>query len=707
MARGKKKSSSSRSKKSVAPRKDRKQKPEKKRRETGQTWGDYLGMSFSPILIMLMVGCLIFFFITSFYEGFYAKRLYYIMFSFTIAVVLVSRISILMGGTRAGIYGAALAVVTALVIKTYISNPIPAILLLGVIWWCAKKITWDCTLINDEEDASGEGLLQLTGFEKRLAPVQNKVPFWKRLFLNKSEREGQPHAPGVWILYFSFAAIPVFGLGQFLVEIDGPDGPGAAKRMYMFKLLMIYMAAALGLLLVTSLLGLRRYLRQRGVQMPSRLVWTWLISGAALILLLVLGGFFLPRPSLLADFGPMTALTDLKVGTDYTEDKEDSLLKLGYGVDRDDPDVDPDLMIDVPLNEEEKEEKEREERVKLPEKKEEELAETPPEDKQDEVTPPEEKDSELLASLDQNEPPPEEEPKEPDPQPEAEFPKPEATPESPEVADPMGTETEAVVPEVEVPPEPETQPEPEQTPPPEEEPPPPEPEKPEPEKPPEPEVQTAETDWFMLAMYTISLLFLLVVAYLLYRYRNAIGGFFSDLWAKLFGKKKTEEDPEGEGDEQSAGEQILVLAPPEPPKPFRTFHNPFEDGSADKKSNAAVVCYTFDALEAWAYEHDKERPPEQTPMEFCYHLERQDTRFDNSAKQLSRWYTSYAYAEREPEDSCRPELERVWQVMLNKPEEVLLEEDDLEEFEVVRDEAAEPEDDMDTAELPVHRDRQD
>ncbi|QDU78552.1 hypothetical protein Pla110_02560 [Polystyrenella longa] len=664
-----------------------KQRPQKKVKEaSNQDWVDHVGMLLSPILIMFMVGCLLYFFVNTFYEGFYAKRLFIIMGCFTFAIVFISRISITAGSTRGGIYGLALAIVTGLAIISYVSQPIPAIVLTLIVWWCAKKMTWDCTLIDDEEDASGEGLLQHTGFEKRLEPVEKiKVPLWKRLFRRKADKEGQPHSPGVWILYFSFAAIPIFGLGQFLVEVDGPDGVGAAKREFSFNLLLIYMVGALGLLLVTSLLGLRRYLRQRGMQMPRGIVWTWVGSGSALILLLLLGSLLLPRPSVLANFGPMASLTDVKFGTDYYDDSE-SMFKLGYGVDRDDPDIDPNLEIDVPLPEEEEEEKEKEPPPKkeLPETDEEEQQEPPPEEEK--VEPPAEEEETLLAEVT---PPPEKKKRDRRDKTEVEPPvtPPEETP--PEETPPEETPQAEEQPEPEEPPQPEEQTDPEspdQTSPESEE-----SEDSSTEPKPEPDVETASFDWMTLGISLLILLILLAIGYLLYRYNSKIRAFLQKLWFMLFGKKKKEEEEEESEEELEVGDRILVLTPPEPPQPFRTFHNPFEDGTAGEKSNADVVCYTFDALESWAYEHQQERPPEQTPMEFCYELERQNDRFDNSAKQLSRWYTSYAYADREPDDSCRPELEQVWQVMLRKDAEP----EPVAEFA--------EEDDGDTAEFPVSK----
>ncbi len=66
------------------------------------------------------------------------------------------------------------------------------------------------------------------------------------------------HTPGVWVLYFSLAALPLFGIGQHWVP-----AADVGRRRYVFSLLLVYVASALALLVTTSFLGLRRYLRQR------------------------------------------------------------------------------------------------------------------------------------------------------------------------------------------------------------------------------------------------------------------------------------------------------------------------------------------------------------------------------------------------------------------------------------------------------------
>jgi hypothetical protein len=59
----------------------------------------------------------------------------------------------------------------------------------------------------------------------------------------------------------------------------------------------IYVAAGLGLLLTTSFLGLRRYLRQKKLQMPWKITAVWMATGAALIVVFLFCGALLPRPA--------------------------------------------------------------------------------------------------------------------------------------------------------------------------------------------------------------------------------------------------------------------------------------------------------------------------------------------------------------------------------------------------------------------------
>ena len=98
--------------------------------------------------------------------------------------------------------------------------------------------------------------------------------------------------PGVWVVYFSLAALPLFGLGQLFIPNNDVNA-----RQYVFKLLFVYTASGLGLLLSTSFLGMRRYLRQRRQEMPLRMVNLWLGTGVALIVAVMFAAMLLPRPN--------------------------------------------------------------------------------------------------------------------------------------------------------------------------------------------------------------------------------------------------------------------------------------------------------------------------------------------------------------------------------------------------------------------------
>ena len=270
-------------------------------RKLDKTLADYIGIAISPVLIMVMIGSLMFFLLEVVYEGDYAGRLRWTIFWFVLASVLISRISIEQGSTHAGIYGFALAVATGLMLSRFISTVLGVWLFLAFIWWCASKLTWDCTLIDDDEDASGEGLLQVARLgensttseksESTEARTNEPIPFWRQLFGNRSERAGQPHAPGLWAVYFSLIALPLFGVGQLLI----PRSETGDQRSG-FGLLWVYTAAALGLLLTTSFLGLRRYLRQRRLQMAPDVARTWIGFGTTVAAAILLCCVLLPRP---------------------------------------------------------------------------------------------------------------------------------------------------------------------------------------------------------------------------------------------------------------------------------------------------------------------------------------------------------------------------------------------------------------------------
>ncbi len=269
-----------------------------------KTLADYLVIAVSPALIMTLVGSLVFFLLEIFYQGNFTGRLHYILTLFIFAAVLIGRISIEDSKERAALFAVPLAIATLFAITRFVqfqgvlgqASLIINCGLVGLIWWCAHKLTWDCTMIDETEPGSGEGLLDAAGLGER------PVGWAERSESHQSEIVGgtrfaqptlrKPHAPGVWVVYFSLAALPLFGLGQLAIPVAQ-----TGQRRYAFGLLAVYVASGLGLLLTTSFLGLRRYLRQRRLPMPMLMAGTWIALGCVLIFAVMGLALLLPRPN--------------------------------------------------------------------------------------------------------------------------------------------------------------------------------------------------------------------------------------------------------------------------------------------------------------------------------------------------------------------------------------------------------------------------
>jgi hypothetical protein len=263
-----------------------------------KTPADYMVIGISPVLIMLLVGSLSFFLIQVFYRGEAVDSVRWVVFWFVMAVVLVSRIGIEQGTSQAAVYGLALAGATWIYLVQIHPAYLMGIILLGTVWWCAHKLTWDCTVIDDDEDASGSGLLQTAAEGKRFkpeappsAPPGKKVASGSGFKIDRKRRPSVPHPPGLWVVYFSLLALPLFGVGQMLLPSDDTE-----SRRVGFSFLFVYMAAGVGLLLTTSFLGLRRYLRQRWLKMPGVIAFGWLKFGAGVACLVLAAAMLLPRP---------------------------------------------------------------------------------------------------------------------------------------------------------------------------------------------------------------------------------------------------------------------------------------------------------------------------------------------------------------------------------------------------------------------------
>jgi hypothetical protein len=293
----------------------------KRKEKKYQTLGDYVTMAFSPVLIMTLVGSLVFFLAEVFYAGEYSGRLLYTLFWFVMGMVLITRIQIENADGRAKWYGLGLGLAVYAALNGYVEYPSDSVLvqfrwlinlaLIAVIWWATHRLTWDSTFIDDHVDASGMGVLEAAGMDEPVASAEGLVKteeepadepadatkkaessgWWDRYRQYRNEQAKKPHTPGVWIVYFSLAALPLFGLGQVLIPVEDTD-----RRHYVFWLFVVYVASGLGLLLTTSYLGLRRYLRQRQLAMPVAMTSVWLSVGGIMIVTLLVLGALLPRP---------------------------------------------------------------------------------------------------------------------------------------------------------------------------------------------------------------------------------------------------------------------------------------------------------------------------------------------------------------------------------------------------------------------------
>jgi hypothetical protein len=287
------------------------------RDESRTTLADYVALAICPALIIGLVASLVFFLVEVLYVGEFAQRLRWILFFFVVGAVLIARISMTGGiSDRAGMYGLVLGVLVFIGMQAYVKYPEDSAAgqlswlinlgLIAVVWWSAHRLTADCTQVDDDADVTGQGILQAAGLDESAADTQPDAEkeqpggWWQR-FQRYREKQRKKRTLGVWIVWFSLAAFPIFGLGQSLIPAHA-----AARRQFSFWLMTVYLACGLGLLLATCFLGLRRYLAQRRAQMPAAVTTAWLLAGGGFAVVLLAIGAFLPRPEMeysLFDFG--------------------------------------------------------------------------------------------------------------------------------------------------------------------------------------------------------------------------------------------------------------------------------------------------------------------------------------------------------------------------------------------------------------------
>ncbi len=563
-------------------------------RQPRQTLADFVTIAVSPALIMAMVVSLVFFLVEVLLGPKCPGQLTWILFFFVFGAVLIARISMTAGiDDRAPLYGLIVGVLVWIAMRQYVKYPddsqlanydwLVNALLIVIVWWSTHRLTWDSTLIDDSHDASGAGLLQVAGLDDTpqaakpvavaAAPEQAKkrkremgglVGWVRRYQKYREEVNKRPHAPGVWVVWFSLAALPLFGIGQSLI----PPADVASRR-YAFWLMAVYVGSGLGLLVTTSFLNLRRYLRQRNLQMPMAMTGVWLTVGVCMIALLLVLGAVIPRPN--AEY-PLVDLAGL-VGLKEPEKSRH-------------PDGEPDAKSD-------KEQKSGEKGQEPGDKDEESGTkgkgigvkgqESGVKGKESGVKGPKSGDN--------------------------------GQPTPPPVSTPSG-------------------------------------------------LSELSFELLKLLKWIVGIIVGLLIAILLLRallrflanfthWASGLLKSMQSLWDQLFGWWR------GRLPEASFAEPEKAAPPP----PFSTMRDPFLTGDAQRMPPAELLRVTFDALEAWAYEHDLPRQTGETPFEFVERLVIEYPALEANALELARLYVGLAYARRLPPAERMVVARKLWALL--------------------------------------------
>jgi Domain of unknown function (DUF4129) len=579
---------------------------------------DYLVAAIEPALIMVMVGSLMFFLLDMWYAGEFLDRLRWILFWFVFGIVLITRVSMRIDHSLAKAYGIGLGGAVALVASQLAGFQPVLLVIMGIVWWATHKLTFDCTLLDEDQDA-GVGLLQESGLDPTAladtgpppAPVEDPGEMdasllpgqrKKKSTKQKDDEARRPNAPGVWLVYFALASLPLFGLGQWLVPAVDED-----RRGGLFVYFLAYIASGMGLLLATSFLNLRRYLRQRKLKMPAAMTATWLTTGAIVIIGLTVFAAALPLPGTGWSVvrGSTAESSDLRA-SQYAVLNDGGVKGEGAGGQKNDPNAKQQTAgkgkeggksagnaksgaprgkaskdgaagkKGAPKQDQSGDQKGREDRS---ENKTDRDKDNDQNDRKDEQNGQEQK------------------------------------------GDQSSKENQGDA-----------------------------------SNPPKlPSVPFQAPSWLRgLFMLVGGLAFI----YGLFRYGPVLLDAFRALIAALFGGFGGQKPKKREKETQAEPSEPVV-----PPRPFSSFPDPFASGLAQNFSPNDLVIYSFEALEAWAFEHRLARSPNETPTEFVNRLgeARSDLRQDTT--RLAGYFITIVYGQKGFKSEVLPPLRQFWRAL--------------------------------------------
>jgi hypothetical protein len=159
--------------------------------------------------------------------------------------------------------------------------------------------------------------------------------------------------------------------------------------------------------------------------------------------------------------------------------------------------------------------------------------------------------------------------------------------------------------------------------------------------------------WLKWLFYIVAGAILLVA---IWKHRAQIMQAISDILRmlrELFGGRRA---AEGEAEDEKAVAKAR-------PRSFAEFRDPFATGQHSQISPEELVRYTFAAFEAWANDHGRPRSPDCTPLELVNAAVEPKTPLHTEARKLVRLYGEVAYASRKVSRAAADELREVWQLM--------------------------------------------
>jgi hypothetical protein len=112
-------------------------------------------------------------------------------------------------------------------------------------------------------------------------------------------------------------------------------------------------------------------------------------------------------------------------------------------------------------------------------------------------------------------------------------------------------------------------------------------------------------------------------------------------------------------------EEAAQFAGPQRPPPFHAYSNPFVDGSAETRDPADLVAYTFEALDAWAWDQDAGREAPETPLEFLARLADLHPDLAEVLTRFAKVYARVTYSQADPPPDTSVACEALWDGMVH------------------------------------------